>query len=301
MALEDYLRDEIDEEASYGIIAFDERDRRLALLEAAVNDSGGSVRSGSLGAVLPAMASIDHAVTVGEDDDALHSQTITVHSQGVEVRAYLAVPTGGIAAPAIVVIHENKGLVPYIRDVARRLAKAGYVALSPDLVSRAGGTDSFADEAEVIAALGKLGPDELVADLRACVSELAGRQDVRSDRLGAIGFCFGGGMVWRLATKDSRIRAAVPFYGRNPPLEDVGEINAAVLAVYGGEDARINAGIGEIESAMQQHGKIFEKAVLPGAGHAFHNDTNPARYHQNAAHEAWSTATNWFQRWLRDG
>jgi carboxymethylenebutenolidase len=122
---------------------------------------------------------------------------------------------------------------------------------------------------------------------------------VQKDRVGMVGFCFGGGVTWRVATKMPELRAAVPFYGPNPPLEDVPQIRAAVLAIYAERDQRINQGIPAIEEAMARHGKTFEKIIYPNADHAFHNDTNPQRYNAAAARDAWAKTLAWFDRHLK--
>lgn len=286
----EYIAEEIAEEARAGYLTPEEGRRRLALL---FGDS-----SASAAVLIRAQASLDPAVTIPENDPAIAVELVSYPVPEGSIQAYLARPRDGERAPGIVVVHENKGLVPYIRDVARRLARHGYVALAPDLLSPVGGTDSFSDPAEATAALGRRNPEEMVQDLREAVSYLAAQPFVDAQRLGAIGFCFGGGMTWRLTCTDARLKASVPFYGPNPPLEQVPNIRAAVLGIYGGLDERINAGIPAIEAAMAEHQKVFEKEVYPGAQHAFHNDTNPDRYHPEAARAAWVRATEWFQRHL---
>jgi carboxymethylenebutenolidase len=208
---------------------------------------------------------------------------------------YLTRPTDGTNLPGILLIHENQGLVPHIQDVARRLAKLGYAVAAPDLLTPAGGVDSFADAAERIAALGTLDREAMVRQLLAAFDVLAGAPGVDADRLGVMGFCFGGGMTWLVATKEPRLKAAVAFYGPIPPIESVPMISAAVLAIYGELDERINAGIAQIEPAMAAAGKVFESEIFSGAGHAFHNDTNPDRYNAEAAAAAWTRATEFLR------
>ena len=219
-------------------------------------------------------------------------------ANGKEIEAFIAEPRDAKQAPAIIVIHEIWGLDNHIKDVAERFAREGYVAVAPDLLSRRGGTGSFSDSADATTALGTIGRDELVEDLITAVSFLARDGSVSAQRIGVVGFCFGGGMAWRLITKDARIRAAVPFYGPNPPLEDVPKIQASVLGIYGSLDDRINAGIDDIKAAMAEHNKVFEEVVYPGAQHAFHNDTNPDRYHRDASIDAWLRTLDWLIRWL---
>lgn len=290
-AISQYLLEEVEEESRLGYLNEEEKRRRIALLTGQTTGSGATL--------IRANASQDPEVTVPEGDGAIVSEHIEWGPAGARVRGYVARPKDRDKAPGVVVIHENKGLVPYIEDVARRLAKLGFVAIAPDLLSRAGGTQSFADPAEATAALGKIPREQFVEDLRASVDFLASAPFVENGRLGAIGFCFGGGMTWRLTTAEPRLLAAVPFYGPNPPMEDVAKIRAAVLAIYGGLDDRINAGIGDIEKAMAEHHKTFEKVIYPGAEHAFHNDTNPDRYHREAARAAWERATGWLDKYLK--
>lgn len=236
-------------------------------------------------------------VTVTPDDPAIHVGTVRFPAEGTEVHGYLARPAGRPQAPGLVVVHENRGLVEHIKDVARRLAKAGYVALAPDLASHEGGTDRFADPAQVTAVLARTPVERLVGMLVAAVNYLRAQPFVRGDRLGAVGWCFGGGMVWRLVTRSPELRAAVPFYGPNPPLEDVPRIRAAVLAIYGERDDRINQGIPALREALQRAGVVHEMVIYPGADHAFFNDTG-ARYNPEAARQAWERALAWLRRYL---
>jgi carboxymethylenebutenolidase len=202
-------------------------------------------------------------------------------------------PAAGPAKPGgVLVVHENRGLTEHIKDVVRRIAIAGYVGLCVDLLSRAGGTDAHPDEGERTGVLGQLAPDLLVGDLMSGVEYLKTREDVNPDRIGAIGFCFGGGMVWRLATKQSDLKAAVPFYGPNPPLEDVPNIKAAVLGIYGSLDTRITGNVPQLEEALKSAGVTYEIKIYEGAEHAFHNDTG-ARYKPDAAKDAWELTLAW--------
>jgi carboxymethylenebutenolidase len=240
----------------------------------------------------------DVAVHVPESEVVVERRSIP--GAGVEQEVYLAAPTGGERAPAVVVIHENKGLVPYIEDVVRRLARHGYVAAAPDLLSRVGGTGAYADRAEVAKVLGGIDPAHVVADVRAVIDHLTGRDDVLPERVGILGFCYGGGVAWRVLTQEPRLAAGVPFYGPVPDEDAVPGIEAPVLAVFGERDERITSMLPGIAEAMARHGKTFEPVVLPKAQHAFHNDTNPDRYDAVAAREAWGRAVGWLDRWLRD-
>jgi carboxymethylenebutenolidase len=283
--LKEYLREEIEEEGRLGYLSEEESGRRVRLL-----DGDAAVEASAGGAAANADDSYDDGTVVAswsEIDGAAGPLTV-----------YTARPAAGGSAPGVVVVHENKGLVPYIQDVTRRLAAAGYIALAPDLLSAAGGTRSFADPAEATAAIGKLAPEDMVADLKAAVDFLSGEGSGTNGTVGVVGFCFGGGMAWRLITQDQRLKAAVPFYGPNPPLEDVAAIQTPVFAIYGALDKRITSGLPDIEAAMTQNGKTFEREVFDDAQHAFHNDTNPDRYNPEAAEKAWAAAVEHLDSWL---
>ncbi len=237
------------------------------------------------------------APVVPPDDPRIDARAVTFPLGATPVLGYLAQPRGAATAPGVIVVHENRGLLDHHKDVARRLARAGYAALAPDLASPGGGTGRFQDPAEVTALLGRTPPEQLVAMAGAGVPYLRGLPAVGGQRVGAIGFCFGGGVAWRLATRVADLSAVAPFYGPNPPLEDVPRIRAAILAVYGGLDQRIDAGIPAIRQALEQAGIVHDIVVYPGAGHAFFNDTGPA-YNAQAAQDAWARVLGWFRRYL---
>jgi len=216
--------------------------------------------------------------------------------EGATLQGYLARPKGEGTAPVILVCHENRGLTEHIKDVARRLAKAGYVALAVDLLSRQGGTAALSPD-QVPGALGNTPPDQFVQDFKSGWRYLQRQPFAQSERVGMVGFCFGGGVTWRVATRMPELKAAVPFYGPHPPIEDVPGINAAVLAIYGELDQRINQGIPAIEEAMRKDNKIFEKVIYPNADHAFHNDTG-TRYNAEAARDAWKRTLEWFAKYV---
>jgi carboxymethylenebutenolidase len=211
---------------------------------------------------------------------------------------YVARPSNEAAAPVILVCHENRGLTPHLQDVTRRFAKAGYVGLAVDLLSRQGGSAAVGQE-NVPGALGNMPPDQFVEDFKSGWRYLQGQPFADSARVGMTGFCFGGGVTWRVATQMPELLAAVPFYGPHPPVEDVPNIQAAVLAIYGELDSRINSGIPAIEQAMAENNKIYEKMIYQGADHAFHNDTGP-RYHPEAAKDAWERTLAWFEQYVRN-
>ncbi len=237
-------------------------------------------------------------VTVPPNDPDLSAEMVSFASGGVPVQAYFSRPKGAGPFPAVVVIHENRGLLEHFKDVTRRLAKLGYAGLAVDLASPEGGTAKFSDPAEVSAILGRTPADQMAGMLNAGVRWLQGLTFIRRDRVGAMGYCFGGGMTWRLATQNADLRAAAPYYGSNPPIEDVAKIKAAMLAIYGEQDTRINAGIPAVRDAMAKAKVVHEIVIYPGADHAFFNDTG-ARYNAAAARGAWERTTAWFQRYLK--
>lgn len=235
-------------------------------------------------------------VSVSPDDPAIQAADVTFPSQGATITGYLARPAGNETHPAILVSHENRGLTDHIKDVTRRLAKAGYVALAVDLLSRDGGTAAVG-EAQVPGKLGNYPAAQMVGDFAAALAYLKTQPFVAQGKYGMVGFCFGGGMTWRAATQMPELKAVVPYYGPNPPLEDVPKIQAAVLAHYGGNDTRINSGIPAIEAAMKGNNKTFEYVIHQGANHAFNNDTG-SNYNQQAANEAWARTLEWFKQFL---
>ncbi|AKS34136.1 dienelactone hydrolase family protein [Mycolicibacterium goodii] len=197
------------------------------------------------------------------------------------------------ARGAVLVIHENKGLTDHIRSVAGRFAGIGYSALAVDLLSGQGGTGQFADPADATAALSKIPPEEFVANLRSGIDELSRRAPDR--RLAAVGFCMGGGLVWRLlAAGTPQLAAAVPFYGPTPDDPDFsGSKSVAVLAFYGALDQRVNATEPVARAALEKAGLVHELVTEPGANHAFFNDTGD-RYDPTAAADAWRRIQEWF-------
>jgi carboxymethylenebutenolidase len=224
---------------------------------------------------------------------------------GVKLKGYLAMsavpqmnPGAGPANNAgILVIHENRGLTPYIKDVVRRLGKEGYVAMCVDLISREGGTDAHPDEAARTGILGGMPREQVIADLSAGLDYLKSRPDVAPERLGVVGFCFGGGYSWRMATVRPDLKAAVPYYGPNPPLEDVPKIKAAALGIYGERDTRITSGVPALEEALKAANITHKIVIYPDADHAFHNDTGP-RYNEAAATDAWQQTLAWFKQYV---
>lgn len=236
------------------------------------------------------------AGTVAPDDPSVNAGPVEFPGEGANLLGYLARPSQEGQFPVILVCHENRGLTPHIQDVTRRLAKAGYVALAVDLLSRQGGSAQVG-EANVPGALGNIDPSQFVSDFKRGWAYLQGQPFADATRVGMVGFCFGGGVTWLMAVEMPELKAAVPFYGPPPPEEDLPRIQAAVLAIYGELDNRITSTAERIEAAMLANGKIFEKEIYPGADHAFHNDTS-SRYNAEAAMAAWARTLDWFGRYV---
>jgi carboxymethylenebutenolidase len=233
---------------------------------------------------------------VAPDDPDLVAARVEFPGDGATLTGYLARPAKATTHPIVLVCHENRGLTPHIEDVTRRVAKAGYLGLAVDLLSREGGTAKHAYD-DVPGVLGNAPPERHVQDFLAGLAHARTLPEARGDRVGMTGFCFGGGMTWRVAAALPELRAAVPFYGMPIKPAQVSTIQAAVLAIYAEKDDRINQAIPAIEAAMKEHGKTFQKIVYPGTQHAFHNDTRD-RYVASAAQAAWGETLAWFAKHL---
>lgn len=191
--------------------------------------------------------------------------------------------------------HENRGLNPHIEDVARRAALEGFTALAPDFLTAAGGTPSDPEKAREM--IGALPAEEAVADARHAVAWLAGQEGVNG-KVGIVGFCWGGGIAGQVAVSEPELDAAVVFYGRTPPADEVRNIKAPLLLHYAGLDERINANVPAFRDALDRAGVRYELHMYEGANHAFHNDTSDARYSAEAAKLAWSRTVEFLKREL---
>ncbi|MBA1241419.1 YghX family hydrolase [Pseudomonas japonica] len=211
-----------------------------------------------------------------------------------QVRGYLVRPAKKEKAPAVVVVHENRGLNPYIEDVARRLAKAGFVAFAPDGLSSVGGYPGNDDKGRELQQ--KVDPQKLMNDFFAAI-EWMKAHPAATGKVGITGFCYGGGVSNAAAVAYPELSAAVPFYGRQPKAEDVPRIKAPLLLHYGELDTAINEGWPAYEQALKAANKTYEAYIYPGANHGFHNDSTP-RYDQAAANLAWERTLAWFNRYL---
>jgi carboxymethylenebutenolidase len=244
-----------------------------------------------------ATPSSENGVTVRPDDPRIEAGPVEFPGEAGTLFGYLSRPSEEGPHPAVLVIHENRGLLPHFPDVTRRLAVVGYTALAIDLLSRKGGTAAFANSDQARDALREVPQEQFVADLNSGVEYLQSLPYVRPERVGVMGFCFGGGLTWLLAVRNPEIQAAVPFYGSAPPLEEVPNLNAPVLGIYAGNDTRINQGVPELEAALMAHQKEHKFITYPGADHAFFNDTGE-RYNPQAASQAWMETLAWFDQHL---
>jgi carboxymethylenebutenolidase len=290
-----YLAEEVAEDLVDGIITRREAVRRLGLLGVT-----GAAATGLLTAFATSGAAAAESTVQGDQDrgrSASETAWAPVARESITFagpRVPLMAAWSGAVRPrgGVLVIHENRGLTEHIRTVAGRLAASGYSALALDLLSEEGGTGAFPGEAEVAAALAQIPPERFVEDMKAGVTELKRR--LRGKRLAAIGFCFGGAMVWRLlASGEPRLAAAAPFYGPFPDGGTLGGSRAAVLGVYGGLDARVNATLPAAKAALEAARLRHELLTFTEADHAFFNDTG-ARFNPHAATEAWRRTLNWF-------
>lgn len=212
-----------------------------------------------------------------------------------EVRGYLVTPTKAAGkVSAVVVVHENRGLNPYIEDVARRVAKAGYIALAPDGLSSVGGYPGNDDEGRELQQ--KVDPTKLMNDFFAAI-EFMQTHPQATGKVGITGFCYGGGVSNAAAVVYPELACAVPFYGRQAPVADVKKINAPLLLHYAALDTRIKEGWPAMEEALKAHKKVYEAYIYPGVNHGFHNDSTP-RYDKAAAELAWQRTLAWFEKYL---
>jgi carboxymethylenebutenolidase len=297
MALRNYLVGEVTEDFSDGLLTRREALRRLTLLGlsvssatallAACGDGGG--QSGAAGATSPPAASTPAVAGSGHP-----GQPVRFAGPAGELEGAWAAATD--PKGVLLVIHENRGLTPHFFDLVGRFASEGYSALCVDLLSAQGGTASLQDPAAAPTTLANTPPEQLVADLKAGIDELERREP--DAKVGAVGFCFGGGMTWNLLQAgEQRLAAAVPFYGPAPENPDFSKAKAAVLAIYGEQDERVNASRDRAEAALKAAGLTYEIRTFPGAGHAFFNDTGP-RYNEAAAQQAYQEVLDWYGQHL---
>lgn len=273
-------------------------DRREFLRRAgALTLASGVSALGLAQAMLPRYA---RAQTISFTDERIRATYVTYPSPGGNagtMRGYLVQPRGDGPFPAVVVFHENRGLNPYIEDVARRLAVAGFLALAPDGLAPVGGYPGNDDDGRTLQA--QLDPAKLRQDMINSARFLKSHA-LSTGKLGAVGFCLGGCMVNALAVAlGDELAAGVPFYGAAAPVEDVPKIKAALLIHYAENDERINAMRPEFEAALKEHGVRYTMHTYPGTNHGFHNNSTP-RYDEAAAKLAWERTLAFFEEHLRE-
>ena len=267
--------------------------------------------TGSIGAALAVLRGYDAFaqastpcpanVQVPADAPDLVVQDVTYKGEESDLFGHLAYPkdAGTDALPGVIVIHENRGLVDHIKDVTRRAARAGFVALGVDLLSRQGGTAQFTDPTAQAAAYNRTTVPGRLSDLISSLGYIKSLPNVRFDRIGTVGFCAGGGNVWNFTLAAPELRAAVPFYGTPvPPTDQIPNLGTPVLALYAELDRNLTTQMAPVMTAMLQQQKTLGFVVYQGAGHAFHNDTGAA-YNAEAACDAWSRTVAWFNKYLR--
>lgn len=295
--LQRYLAEEVVEDYAEGRLG---RRRALKLIAAIAGAAAAAqmLDACTQRALAPEPSSLPASapVRVAYDDPAIVAGPAEFPGKDTRLAGYLARPARAGEFPIVLVCHENRGLTRHIEDVTRRVAKAGYVGLAVDLLSREGGTDKLRFDA-IPGLLGKAPPARFVQDFHSGLAFAKSLPSARPHSAGMVGFCFGGGVTWRVAAATPELRAAVPFYGLPVDAAEVPNIGAAVLAIYAGRDQRIDQRIPAIEAAMQKNGKTFRKIVYPNVDHAFHNDTGE-RYDAGAARAAWSETLAWFAKYL---
>ncbi len=249
-------------------------------------------------AVLPLIeVNYAKAATVPPQDDRLFTEYVSYPGEaGDTMQAYVARPKKNGKYAAVMIIHENRGLNPHIEDVTRRMALEGFLAFAPNALAPLGGTPEDADKAREL--FQKLDAQKTLKNFILGFDYLKTRNDCNG-RFGCVGFCWGGAMANNLAVHVPELRAAVPYYGRQPELADVPKIKAALLLHYAGMDERINAGIAAYEEALKQAGVRYQIFVYEGAQHAFNNNTSPARYNAEAAKLAWDRTIAFLREHLK--
>jgi carboxymethylenebutenolidase len=300
MAMRDYLVGEVTEEFGEGLLSRREALRRLGLLGVGMASASALLAACGGGKAEPAPTPTPVPTPPQATPPPGADGPIRYSANGVGYRAAYKGPSGDPQG-AVLIVHENKGLTTHFYDLVGRFAARGYGALCVDLLSRAGhdGTAGFTDQAAATAQLAQTPTEQLVADLHAGADELLRRSNVPN--LGAVGFCFGGGMTWNLLQagpgQEKRLKVAVPFYGPAPAAPDFTGSKAAVLAIYGALDARVDATRDAIKQALEKADLHHEIVTYDGADHAFYNDTGP-RYNAAAAALATTKLFDWLDQYL---
>jgi carboxymethylenebutenolidase len=233
---------------------------------------------------------------VDPNDASLTSEMVQFTSPGGNINAYISRPKDGRNLGTVVVIHENRGLIGHIKDVARHFAKEGLAAIAVDCMSRIGGSEKWNGSDEATKEIQKVNGGMVAEDLTAAVAYMK-KQNYINGKFGVVGYCWGGGQSLNFATKCKDLNAAVVYYGRNPdPLDSVANIPCPVMGNYGEDDPNIMPGVEPLKAALAKAGKSFDCKVYPGAKHAFNNNTNADRYNPEAAKDAWGRTASFFKK-----
>jgi len=260
-----------------------------------------SVLTGSMTAALAILPSIEvnfaHAATISDQDGRVLTERVTYKgADGTVMNAFMAIPKSGKKFPAVMVIHENRGLNAHIEDVTRRVALAGFIGFAPDALSPFGGAPADADQARDL--FTKLDAAKNLQNFILGFEYLKSRKEC-NEKFGCVGFCWGGALANQLAVHVPELRAAVSFYGRQAEVADVPKIKASLMLHYAANDERINAGIPAYEKALKEAEKKYQLFIYEGTQHAFHNDTAPTRYNEQAAKLAWNRTIEFFASQLK--
>jgi carboxymethylenebutenolidase len=271
--------------------------RREFMRQAIIATGSLAAANSLIGSLLPSAAV---AAQVAPDDPDILTHNVQYDGKAGPILAYLVRPLKAGKYPAVIVVHENAGLTDHICDVARRFAKEGYVALAPDYLSRQGGTMKATPKGTGLSNIRELAPWQNIAeDTQSGVQYLRVLPDVRGDRIGMVGFCWGGEMTFATVTQVPALRAAVVYYGRSPESDRLQNIKTPIMAHYGEKDPGVNKSIPDTEAAMKKYNKTYEYKIYPGAQHAFNNDANPERYNVSAAREAWDRTQEFLKKHLK--
>jgi carboxymethylenebutenolidase len=305
-SLQDYMVHEYVADYQEGRLSRRDLFRRVAAITGSAAAAAAVLSAFSLEpvAAAPADQAQPSPLSVPADDPSVESEDITFPGHdGATIVAYQARPAGTTdALPLVLVCHQNRGLNEHMRDVTRRFAKEGYLACAVDLVSRQGGTAAITDPNQFAALLTgpDVDPNQFTADFAAAVDYYKTQPELaQADRIGMNGYCFGGGVTWRSTEQIPDLKAAVPYYGAPPPLDQVGNIKAAVLGVYSSDTGDFaNKGREELDAALTAAGVTHQFKVYPDTRHAFNDDTGPS-YNPTQALAAWGDMQDWFNRYLR--
>lgn len=296
-SMENIRKEQISQEVFdlYDDYAHNRIDRKQFISKLSLYAVGGLSVSSLLSFIMP---NYKDNIQVRSDDPRLKSEFITYKSLkgGGEIRGLLSKPADAEAKlPGIIVVHENRGLNPYIEDVGRRAALGGFISLAPDALTPLGGYPGNDDDGRALQS--QRDRTEMLEDFIAAYEYLKSHPDC-SGKVGVVGFCFGGWIANMMAVKIPGLSAAVPFYGGQPPTESVPDINAPLLLHYAGLDKRVNEGWPAYEEALKQNNKEYTAYIYPDVNHGFHNDSTP-RYDKPAAELAWQRTIDFFREKLR--